>query len=57
VHPAFTDLAGKLKRRQENPARDPFVTPDGCRAYADAASKRLDARIAEEAKSLPRRSR
>jgi metallo-beta-lactamase class B len=59
VHPAFTDLAGKLKRRQENPARDAFVTPDGCRVYADAASKRLDARIAEEArtKSLPRRSR
>jgi metallo-beta-lactamase class B len=51
VHPSFTDLAGKLKRRQENPARDPFVGPDGCRAYADAASKRLDARIAEEAKT------
>jgi metallo-beta-lactamase class B len=51
VHPDFTDLAGKLKRRQQNPARDPFVTPNGCRAYADAASKRLDVRIAEEAKS------
>ena len=51
VHPGFTDLAGKLKRRQEKPARDPFVTPNGCRAYADAASKRLDARIAEEAKT------
>jgi metallo-beta-lactamase class B len=51
VHPGFTDLAGKLKRRQENPPRDPFVTPDGCRAYADAASKRLDALIADEAKT------
>jgi metallo-beta-lactamase class B len=50
VHPGFTDLAGKLKRRQDKPARDPFVTPDGCRAYADAASKRLDVRIAEEAR-------
>lgn len=50
VHPSFTDLAGKLKRRQENPPRDPFVNPAGCRAYADAASKRLDARIAEEAR-------
>jgi metallo-beta-lactamase class B len=59
VHPGFTDLAGKLKRRQEKEARDPFVTPDGCRAYADAASKRLDERIAEEAKtkSVPRQSR
>lgn len=51
VHPSFTDLAGKLKRRQDNPSPDPFVTPNGCRAYADAASKRLDARIAEEAKT------
>jgi metallo-beta-lactamase class B len=51
VHPGFTDVAGKLKRRQEKPVRDPFVTPDGCRAYADAASKRLDARIAEETKT------
>ena len=50
VHPGFTDVAGKLKRRQENPPRDPFVNAAGCRAYADAASKRLDARIAEEAR-------
>ena len=51
VHPSFTDLAGKLKRREEKPAPDPFVNSNGCRAYADAASKRLDARIAEEATS------
>ena len=50
VHPSSTDLAGKLKRRAEG-AANPFVNPNGCRAYANGAGTRLDARVAEEAKS------
>jgi metallo-beta-lactamase class B len=48
VHPAFTDLDGKLKRRSQTQASDPFVDAQGCRTYAADAAKRLDARIAEE---------
>jgi metallo-beta-lactamase class B len=51
VHPSFADLAGKLRRLQEQPASEPFVDPAGCRAYADGASKRLDLRVAEEEKA------
>ena len=46
VHPVFTDLAGKLARRQLRPAVDPFIDPEGCRVYAANAAKLLDARIA-----------
>jgi metallo-beta-lactamase class B len=48
VHPAFTDLDGKLQRRTRTQASDPFVDAEGCRTYAADAAKRLDARIAEE---------
>lgn len=51
VHPSGTGMDDKVARRQEKPARDPFLTPQGCRAYAQGASKRLDARIAQEAKT------
>ena len=51
VHPSGTDMDAKVKGRRERPARDPFVTPDGCRAYANAARARFDARLAEEGKS------
>jgi metallo-beta-lactamase class B len=51
VHPSFADLAGKLRRRQEQPTTEPFVDPSGCRAYAEGAGKRLDQRVAEEAKA------
>lgn len=47
VHPGFTDLDGKLKRRAAQTGTDPFID-QGCRAYAADAAKRLDARIAEE---------
>ena len=50
VHPAFADLDGKLKRRTDGVKPDPFVDPQGCRTYAADAAKRLDARVAEEAK-------
>ena len=57
VHPSGTGMDDKVARRQEKPARDPFLTPQGCKAYAHGASKRLDARIADETKSLPRPNR
>jgi metallo-beta-lactamase class B len=51
VHPAFADLDGKLKRRADRGAPDPFIDPQSCRVYAAGASRRLDARVAEESKS------
>lgn len=50
THPSATDLDGKLKRRAEKTAADPLIDPGGCRALAAAASKTLDARVAEETK-------
>lgn len=48
THPSATNLDGKLKRRAEKPAVDPLIDPQGCRALAAAATKQLDARVAEE---------
>jgi metallo-beta-lactamase class B len=48
VHPGFTDLAGKLARRAAQPETNPFVEPQGCRAYAADASARPDALVARE---------
>lgn len=49
VHPSGTDMDGKVKLRRDA-QRDPFLNPNGCRAYAAGASSRFDARIAEEEK-------
>jgi metallo-beta-lactamase class B len=51
VHPSATDLDAKVKRRLERPTPDPFVNPNGCRAYAAGAGSRLDARVDEEGKA------
>lgn len=48
AHPGFTDLDGKLARRAAGASVDPFLDPDGCRTYADAARQRLATRLAEE---------
>jgi metallo-beta-lactamase class B len=53
VHPGFTDLDGKLKRRAARKGSDPFVDPGGCRAYAADAAARLDLRLGEEKKAPP----
>ena len=53
VHPSATDMDAKIKQRSEKATPDPFVTPNGCRAYAKGAAARLDARIAEEGKGTP----
>ena len=50
THPSATNLDGKLKRRSEKPVVDPLIDPQGCKALAAAATKQLDARIAEEKK-------
>jgi len=51
THPMFTDLAGKLRKRADQPAVDPFIDSQACRAYAANAMKALDARVADEKKS------
>lgn len=50
THPGATNLDGKLKLRAGNPATDPLIDPQGCRALAATAGKQLDARVAEEKK-------
>jgi metallo-beta-lactamase class B len=51
-HPQFTQVDQKLQRRAEQKGRglDPFIDPNGCRAYAADGLKRLEARILEESK-------
>ena len=51
-HPSFTQVDEKLKRRAELKGNgpDPFIDSNGCRAYAADGMKRLEARIAQEAK-------
>jgi metallo-beta-lactamase class B len=51
-HPQFTQVDEKLARRAElkGTGPDPFIDPNGCRAYAAGAMKRLDARRVEESK-------
>jgi metallo-beta-lactamase class B len=47
-HPGFTNIDGKSKKRAAGAAADPFIDPEGCRAYAAGAAKRLETRIAQE---------
>lgn len=48
VHPQFSNTDEKLRRRGEGAHPDPFIDPQGCRAYAADAARRLDARIQDE---------
>lgn len=48
AHPGFTDVDGKLARRAKSASADPFIDPEGCKAYAAAARTRLEARLADE---------
>jgi len=50
THPSFTQLQQKLARRAALPREDPFIDANGCRVYAAEARKRLEQRLAEEAK-------
>jgi metallo-beta-lactamase class B len=47
-HPGMADMDEKLQRHEPQPGSNPFVDPGACRAYADAAMRRLDQRVAEE---------
>ena len=47
-HPGFVSLREKAARLKAQPNRNPFVQTNACRAYAAAARKRLDQRVAEE---------
>jgi metallo-beta-lactamase class B len=46
THPSFTQTFEKLAAK--TPAHNPFLSPGGCRAYADAAGKGLVKRIDSE---------
>jgi metallo-beta-lactamase class B len=48
THPGFTDTFDKLAARTA--ANNTFVTPDGCKAYAQAALRNFDKRIEAERK-------
>lgn len=48
THPGFSQVMEKLAARTA--ATNPFIDPDGCRKYAEAASKRFADRLAAEAK-------
>ena len=49
-HPEFIGLDEKLARLKKDPATNPFIDPGACRAFAAAAKKRLEQRLAEEKK-------
>lgn len=49
THPGFTGLDEKLEQRAKQGHGNPFVDPQGCRAYAAEATRRLDARLKAEA--------
>jgi metallo-beta-lactamase class B len=48
VHPEFSGTDRKLQLRAAGSSGNPFIDPQGCRAYADSASQALDRRLAEE---------
>jgi metallo-beta-lactamase class B len=50
VHPAFSGMQEKVKKRAADPKSNPFINPGECRTYAGDARRRLEARIAEEQK-------
>jgi metallo-beta-lactamase class B len=57
VHPGYSGMEEKLRRRRDQPGSEPFVDPAACRAYAADATKRLDQRVADEAKAPPAAAR
>jgi metallo-beta-lactamase class B len=48
-HPELIDMAGKLERREATPAQNPWIDATACKSYAEAARRRLDQRVREEA--------
>lgn len=52
-HPDLIDMKAKLAALKAHPETNPFITTGACRAYADAARKRLEARLADEKAGRP----
>jgi metallo-beta-lactamase class B len=48
VHPEFSNLDKKLQLREQGARPDPFIDANSCNAYAQAASRSLERRIAQE---------
>jgi metallo-beta-lactamase class B len=53
AHPSFSGIFEKHAARGKATASDPMVDPQACRRYADAASARLEKRLAEERRPVP----
>jgi metallo-beta-lactamase class B len=47
-HPEAFDVDARLARRAQQPATNPFIDRNACKAYADGARERLQKRVAEE---------
>ncbi|HEU4781633.1 MAG TPA: subclass B3 metallo-beta-lactamase [Steroidobacteraceae bacterium] len=47
-HPPLFDMKAKIERRVREPASNPFIDSQGCKAYAASARKNLELRIAQE---------
>jgi metallo-beta-lactamase class B len=47
-HPEAFDLDARIAARDRDPKSNPFLDPNGCKAYAAGARERLAKRIAEE---------
>jgi metallo-beta-lactamase class B len=50
THPGFTSIIEKQEGRKGD--ANPFIDPNGCRSYADAARKRFDARLESEKQAV-----
>jgi len=48
VHPDFSSVLDKAAANARDPSKNAFLDSTACRAYADDAAKRLDARLKEE---------
>jgi metallo-beta-lactamase class B len=53
VHPGFSRMHEALVRRGASPGAEPVRDPGACRAYADVARQRLEARVAQETSAAP----
>jgi metallo-beta-lactamase class B len=48
VHPDFSGVLDKAAANAHDPSKNAFLDSQACRAYADDADKRLDAKLTEE---------
>jgi len=48
AHGVFFDLKGKRAKLDQQPSTNPFIDPEGCRKYIDAAEQHYDEELAKE---------